>query len=136
MKHINNPLYIQQGVLIMIVTNVTEIVRMLEERKDRLKAKVKNPPTNPNLLDAHERIEQNVNSYIMDINDVLSMFGYSEYDIVLVDKKGLEKEQQAADWYDFDSGDFVEIWKVSRYNEKSDTSYFYYAIYCTPMSTL
>ena len=121
----------------MVIIDEMIIKDKCKETVKLLEKKLKNPPTNPVLLAAHERIKQNVYSYIMEINDVLSMLKYCELDIVLVDKKGLKKEKSKACFYELDDEfDFVEIWLLSDYNQETETERDYYAGYLKPLSAL
>ena len=120
----------------MLQGNGREIKRMLENRKDKLRAKLNKVPNNPNLVDAHERMEHNIYSYIMEINDVLSWLDSTEDEVYLADKRSLEKEKGKARFSEPVSGEFVEVWEISIYNEESGIGREYYVMYCTPLSTL
>ena len=120
----------------MLQGNEREIKRMLEERKDILKAKVKKTPNNYDMLEAHERKELNIYAYVDEINDVLNMLNSTEYDVYLADKRSLEKEKAKAFSSELISGEFVEVWEISVYNKAARMGGEYYVVYCTPMSNL
>lgn len=121
----------------MLVINKADVKRILENRKDQVKAKLKNLPNDPKLRDAHNCIKHNIGDYLEEIDIVLSLLKYSECDIYLAtDKRRLKMEKKAVDNYKLTAGEWVEIWVMSVYNDDTDTGRDYYVIYCRPLSEI